>query len=115
MTQNIFGRKEQQERGYMKALPPHGKSYRNIYSIMGFLFMKASRKAEDVFVGMQKKKVKPGQCVTCKREISEYTGLTFTQVRKGLNRLEEFGEIDIEATNKCSLITLTDFEITREC
>lgn len=99
----------------MQVLPPQHRRYKTIYSLMGFLFTKVSRKREDVFVGMKKISLKPGQCITCVREISEYTGLTEMQVRRALHRAQEFEELTRETTNHHSLITLNNFEITREC
>ena len=101
----------------MKPIPPMHRYYKSIYSIMGFLFIKASRKQETVFVGQQAVEMKRGQLITCRREIAEHTGMSMSAAYKGLKRLEQAGEIeqDTKLGQKYTLITLNDFSIQREC
>lgn len=54
--------------------------------------------------------VERGQLLTTISDISEATGLSLREIRTGLQRLEETGEIMRKSTNKNTLITLVKYE-----
>ena len=63
---------------------------------------------EDSMVGLQK--VKRGQCLTSLKRISQRTGLSYRQIRTSLDKLQKSGEIDKQATNRYSIITINKYD-----
>ena len=55
------------------------------------------------------KKISKGQLITSRDNLSVITGLTVRQVRTGLSRLEETGEIIKESTSQYTLITICNY------
>ena len=62
--------------------------------------------ADTNFEGMT---IRRGQLLTGRKKLSTDTGLTEQQIRTCLNRLVETNELSIEATNKYSLITISNY------
>ena len=54
--------------------------------------------------------VKRGQLITCRKELSEATGLSEKKIRTCLARLHQTGEIGQQTTNKYSLITICNYD-----
>ena len=54
--------------------------------------------------------VKRGQCLTSLKRINERTGLTYQQIRTALSKLEKSGEINKQTTNRCSIITINNYD-----
>lgn len=52
-------------------------------------------------------KILPGQLLTGRKQLSEWTGLSEQQVRTSLLNLKTTGELTIQPTNKFSIITIT--------
>jgi len=53
--------------------------------------------------------VSPGQLVTGRKQLSDWTGLTEMQIRTILRDLKESGEINQQVTSKFSIITITNW------
>lgn len=51
-----------------------------------------------------------GQVATCRNKLASETGLNEWQVRVALRRLAKRGRIAIQATKRCTVITIRDFE-----
>ena len=54
----------------------------------------------------------PGQTVTTVAELAQQTGLTVSQTRTALNKLESSGDITRKTTNKFTLVTLVKFSVS---
>ena len=54
--------------------------------------------------------IKRGQLVTGRNRLIEETGISERTVRTCLQRLQETGEIEVEPSNRFSLITITNYE-----
>lgn len=55
-----------------------------------------------------------GSCVTGLHKLSEQTGLTYQQTRTALEKLRDTSEITIKATNKFSIISITNWSEYQE-
>ncbi len=56
------------------------------------------------------KEIKRGQVITGRKRISAETGISERTIRTCLQRLIETGEIEIESTNKYSIVTICNYE-----
>ena len=56
-------------------------------------------------------KIKRGQILTGRKQLSLQTGLTERQVRTALKNLETTGEVTSKTTNKYSIISITNYEM----
>jgi hypothetical protein len=54
--------------------------------------------------------IKRGQMVTTRNRICQETGLTEKVVRGALTKLQKTGEINVETTNKFSIITVCNYD-----
>ena len=55
--------------------------------------------------------VKAGQTICGRRELAQVLGLTERQVRTALDKLQQTGEIKVQATNKYSLVTIVKWAL----
>ena len=53
--------------------------------------------------------IKRGQCLTSLKRMSERTGLSYREIRTSLSKLEKSGEIDKQATNRYTIITINNY------
>ena len=60
-------------------------------------------------------KVKRGQLITGRNNLSENTGISSQTIRTCLNRLKSTNEITIKSTNKYSIITICNYEVYQGC
>jgi len=58
--------------------------------------------------------IHPGQLVTGRKQLSEWTGLSEQQIRTFLKRLKSTSNLTIKTTNKYSIITITNWEKYQE-
>lgn len=82
----------------------------NTKNVFLHLLLKANFKAVH-FMG---KEVKRGQLITTTAKIALETGLSSSQVRTALRRLHATGEIEMETTNKFTLITITRYGLYQD-
>lgn len=59
--------------------------------------------------------IRRGQVITGRRKISEATGLSEQKIRTCMQRLIESGEIEVEPTNKFSIVTICKYESYQDC
>ena len=58
--------------------------------------------------------LKPGQIATGRKKIAQCTDLNETKVYRALTVLKSLGNIEIKATNKCSIITVVNWDKYQE-
>ena len=78
----------------------------NVYKLFTYLIMKANWK-DSAWRGHQ---VKRGQVLTGRILLAKETGLSQSQVRTALTKLKSTNDIAIRATNKFSIITITNYD-----
>lgn len=85
-------------------------THESLWRVYSYCLLKASSGPQKVFVGLQQIELKEGQLVTNRRGLGITLGYTPSTVQKYLKMLKQIGLITLEATNKYTLITITDYE-----
>lgn len=79
----------------------------NVKAVFIHLLLCANHKEE--MVG--RRIIHRGQLITSRDSLSEATGLTPREIRTCLSKLKSTNEIEVEITNKCSVITIKKYDI----
>lgn len=83
----------------------------NMHHLFEHLILRANFK-ERIWHG---KTIKRGQLITSRSELSRETGLSEKVIRLGLERLKKTGEIIMETTKRCTLITVCNYDRYQGC
>lgn len=78
----------------------------NHFALFVTLLLRANYKATK----WRKHEIKPGQLVTGRKQLADWTGLSEMQIRIVLRDLKDSGEINQQITSKFSIITLCNWE-----
>lgn len=74
------------------------------------LFMQILLRANFKETKWRKEVILPGQLLTGSNQLSEWTGLTRSQVRRALKDLVDSGEVTIKTTNKYSIVSIAKWD-----
>ena len=83
----------------------------NVKAVFIHLLLCANHKEE--MVG--RRIVHRGQLITSRDSLSEATGLTPREIRTCLSKLKSTDEIEVETTNKYSVITIKKYDVYQRC